>query len=80
MRRFGPSGSLNKKNNVLEHGNAVISRSSKDVFSESICILYILKYFLFRTTETLPLGLRLEPRQTPVNVFVIDSAERPTPD
>ena len=26
------------------------------------------------------LGLRLEPRQTPMNVFVIDSVERPTPD
>jgi uncharacterized protein (TIGR03435 family) len=26
------------------------------------------------------LGLRLEPRQTPTNVFVVDSVERPTPD
>jgi uncharacterized protein (TIGR03435 family) len=26
------------------------------------------------------LGLRLEPRQAPMNVLVIDSAERPTPD
>ena len=26
------------------------------------------------------LGLRLEPRQTPTNVLVIDSVERPTPD
>jgi uncharacterized protein (TIGR03435 family) len=26
------------------------------------------------------LGLRLEPRQTPMNVLVIDSAERPSPD
>jgi uncharacterized protein (TIGR03435 family) len=26
------------------------------------------------------LGLRLEPRQTPVNAFVIESVERPTPD
>jgi uncharacterized protein (TIGR03435 family) len=26
------------------------------------------------------LGLRLEPRQTPMSVLVIDSAERPTPD
>ena len=26
------------------------------------------------------LGLRLEPRRAPVNVMVIDSVERPTPD
>jgi uncharacterized protein (TIGR03435 family) len=26
------------------------------------------------------LGLRLEPRQAPANVFVIESVERPTPD
>jgi uncharacterized protein (TIGR03435 family) len=26
------------------------------------------------------LGLRLEPRQTPVNAFVVESVERPTPD
>ena len=26
------------------------------------------------------LGLRLEPRQTPTNVFVVESVERPTPD
>jgi uncharacterized protein (TIGR03435 family) len=26
------------------------------------------------------LGLRLEPRQTPVNAFVVESVERPTPN
>jgi hypothetical protein len=31
-RRFGPSGSWKRKNNVLEHTSAVIPRSSNDVF------------------------------------------------
>jgi hypothetical protein len=33
-RRFGPSGSLKSKNNVLEHTRDVIARISKDDFFE----------------------------------------------
>jgi hypothetical protein len=43
MRRFGPSGSWKKKNNALEHTNAVITRRSNDVFFDSKGILVIIK-------------------------------------
>ena len=47
--KFGPSGSLNRKNNVLEHMSAVIPSVSNDVFFDVkdivvISILYNNKY------------------------------------
>lgn len=45
MRRFGPSGSWNKKNNALEHASAVITKRSKDVRFDSNAILFIIEYF-----------------------------------
>ena len=42
MRRFGPSGSWKKKNNVLEHTSAVITRRSNDVFFDSNGIFVII--------------------------------------
>src|SRR5262245_18609240 len=45
MRRFGPSGSWKKKNNALEHTNAVTTRRSNDVRFDSNGILVIIEYF-----------------------------------
>ena len=47
--KFGPSGSLNRKNNVLEHMSAVIPSVSNDAFFDVkdivvISVLYINKY------------------------------------
>ena len=42
-----------------------------------------LEFIQPRVNETgarLPTGLRLEPQRAPVDVVVIDSVERPTPD
>jgi hypothetical protein len=54
MRRFGPSGSWNKKNSVLEHANAVITRIARDAFFESMFMLYIIKYFALRFVGSVP--------------------------
>jgi hypothetical protein len=43
MRRFGPSGSWKRKNNVLEHANAVSTRRSNEIFFDSNGILAIIK-------------------------------------
>ena len=43
MRRFGPSGSCKKKNNVLEHRNAVITRRSKDFFVDANGMVLIMR-------------------------------------
>jgi hypothetical protein len=45
MRRLGPSRSRKKKNNTLEHTNAVTTRRSKDVRFDSNGILFIIEYF-----------------------------------
>ena len=44
MRRFGPSGSRKKKkkNNALEHRNAVITRRNKDFFVDANGIVLII--------------------------------------
>ena len=42
MRRFGPSGSRKRKNNALEHRNAVINRRSNDVFVDANGIVLII--------------------------------------
>ena len=42
MRRFGPSGSWKKKNNVLEHTSAVITSRSNDIFFDSNSIVVII--------------------------------------
>ena len=47
-RRFGPSGSLKSKNNVLEHARDVIPRISNDAFFE---LKYIfVDYFTIKST------------------------------
>src|SRR5262245_47342096 len=50
MRRFGPSGSWKRKNNVLEHTSAVIPRSSNDVFFAVKGIVVEWRYFTMTST------------------------------
>src|SRR5678816_1361303 len=45
MRRFGPSGSLKKKNNALEHTSAVTTKRSSDVRFNFNGILFSIEYF-----------------------------------
>lgn len=45
MRRFGPSGSLKKKNNALEHTSAVTTKRSSDARFDFNGILVSIEYF-----------------------------------
>ncbi len=44
MSKFGPSGSLNNENSILEHARAVTARMSSEIFFD---LKYIVKVYHF---------------------------------
>jgi hypothetical protein len=53
--KFGPSGSLNRKNNVLEHTSAVIPSVSNDVFVD-VKDIVVMSIILYNKKYSIPIN------------------------